>query len=459
MPISENKRLITEIEKELVKSVPVKLGINKKNEIIRLVYEICCGRNLSVNKVIKESGMLEIAKQGKAEFFHKVKKVLLKFRYPSLSADDDPHLMPLKIHQSGEEYPCWDMQISPKSIFVEESIKNNKWTNKFLEKFPKADVVPIKSYLQGTKHFIVKDPVDLYNNRRENIFLIKHKSAFIKKCPCTKKCRRCGYWILNIGFGCPIDCAYCYLQLYSNAPGIVLPANIEDYLDCIRQFDDNLEQRLRIGTGEFTDSLALDKYTEYSGYLIPFFRKTKNLIFELKTKAVEIENVLKIEPHENVVISWSINTPYIAKNYEKGGANMMERITAARRAAERGYKVGFHFDPIVYYPGWEKEYASIIKELFSIEQIRKKTAWISLGTLRYTPGLKQAAERRFSDNSIFYYGEFFTDIDGKLRYPRMLRIEMYNKIISWIKAEGVLSWIYLCMEPEAVWAQTVISNR
>ena len=76
---------------------------------------------------------------------------------------------------------------------------------------------------------------------------------------------------------------------------------------------------------------------------------------------------------------------------------MDDRINSAVKAAEKGYKVGFHFDPVVFYKEWEEDYKSIVEELFSYDIIRKNTAWISLGTLRYTPGLKQIAEQRFDD--------------------------------------------------------------
>ena len=219
-----------------------------------------------------------------------------------------------------------------------------------------------------------------------------------------------------------------------------------------------MKSRTRIGTGEFTDSLAFDDHTAYSSYLIPFFKERKNLILELKTKVGRIDNCLKQDPHDNVVISWSINTKRIAEKYEKGGASVQERIDAALRASERGYRIGFHFDPIVYYPGWEKEYKAIVEDMFSKEMIRKNTAWVSLGTLRYTPGLKQAAENRFEDNLIFYQGEFFLDTDGKLRYPRKLRIHMYNKMVEWIRSSDTKCWIYLCMEPSELWQKTLLKK-
>ena len=90
-----------------------------------------------------------------------------------------------------------------------------------------------------------------------------------------------------------------------------------------------------------------------------------------------------------------------------------------------------------------------------MEDIRKNTAWVSLGTLRYTPGLKQIAERRFSDNLMYYQGEFFADTDGKLRYPRALRINIYKKMAGWIKSFKIPAWVYLCMEPEEIWKEAL----
>ena len=453
MTIADNSRFIKEIEDLFTARLPINLGVNKKNELVRLAYEISRAQNISIFEVFEHARIDEHVKSGRSGLFHRAKKALLAIRYPSLGPEEDPHIMPVNIGSDREERPAWDLKFEPKTIFIEKSVHDTEWTQRFIRNFSGAETVVIDNIREGAEGVPSSDPVTLYNSRLQNIFLVRNRSAFIKVCPCSAGCQRCGYWILNLGFGCPIDCAYCYLQTYSNSPGIVLPANIEDYYGYLRKFDDNSSEKIRIGTGEFTDSLALDKYTEYSSRFIPFFRKTRNLVLELKTKVSDIDNVLKEDPHDNVVISWSMNTRDAAEKYEKGGAGITERLDAASRAAKRGYRIGFHFDPIVYIDGWEKEYEALVGEIFSREEVRRNTAWISLGTLRYTPGLKQAAEQRFAENLMFYRGEFFMGPDGKLRYPGRLRVEMYKKMIGWIRSSDVSCWIYLCMEPEEVWKE------
>ncbi len=433
--------------------IPVPLGVNKKNELVRLLFEICRGRGLGLADVIEWAGIGGLVEGGRGGLFHRVKEALLDLRYPSAGVDGDPRIMPLKMDAAREECPVWDLELEPGRVFVERSVRRLEWTESFTRNFPGAEIVEMDDLRDVVGGICAGDKVSVYNSRRDRVFLVRARSGFVKMCPCTKGYKRCGYWILNIGFGCPIDCSYCYLQMYSNAPGLILPANIEDYYEHVERFDRQLTGRTRIGTGEFTDSLALDRYTGYSRRLIPFFRKTRNLVLELKTKSGDIDNVLAEEPHENVVISWSMNTRKIAEKYEKGGASVSERIDAASRAAKRGYRVGFHFDPVVYYKGWEDEYKAVIEEMFSVDEIKRNVAWISLGTLRYAPGFKRVAEQRFAENRMFYEGEFFVDTDGKLRYPRPLRAEMYNKMAGWIRSSGVSCRVYLCMEPGEVWRE------
>lgn len=439
--------------------LPVTLGVNKKNELIRLSYEICRARKCTFSEFTRQIDLENVIIGGKNGFFHRLKSVLMKIRYPSLIPSDEPHLMPIKIDRGSEECGVWGGGLDPKKILIEKSVRGAEWTDNFIKKFSDVEIVEIKDVTEGFKNIASTSHKNLYNLRRDHVFLTKTKSTFIKICPCTKGCRRCGYWILNIGFGCPIDCSYCYLQTYSNAPGIILSANIEDYYEHIENFDRKLKQKIRIGTGEFTDSLALDEYTAYSTKLVPFFRNMKNLVLELKTKTNKIDNVLKETPHDNVVISWSLNTDKMAQKYEKGAPKVEDRVQAALLAARRGHKIGFHFDPLVYYDGWEKEYSFAVEKLFSFSEIRKNTVWISLGTLRYTPGLKQTAEKRFSDNIMFYQGEFFADSDGKMRYKKSVRIDMYNKMISWIRSFKIDAWIYLCMEPEDIWRKTPLQKK
>jgi spore photoproduct lyase len=43
--------------------------------------------------------------------------------------------------------------------------------------------------------------------------------------------------------------------------------------------------------------------------------------------------------------------------------------------------------------------------------------------------------------------------DGKLRYFQPLRIDMYRKMLHWIRRAAPAVFVYLCMESKEVWQQ------
>ncbi|MFH1837127.1 MAG: hypothetical protein ABH862_03335, partial [Candidatus Omnitrophota bacterium] len=247
MGIAQNRLLIRDIDEFLLENIPVRLGVNKRNELVRLVYEISHVQNISVKELFKRNGIYDIVEKGKSDLFSNIKKTLLDIRYPSLSSSKAVRIMPLKIKEDDKECTAWKGDIDPGSIFVERSVRDNIWTGDFIKNFPNANIVEVDDIYEKIKKSSAGDSVKLYDLRRDNVFIVKARNAFIKICPCTKKCVRCGYRILNIGFGCPVDCSYCYLQTYSNAPGLILPANIEDYYSRITELDNKAVAGIRIG--------------------------------------------------------------------------------------------------------------------------------------------------------------------------------------------------------------------
>ena len=152
---------------------------------------------------------------------------------------------------------------------------------------------------------------------------------------------------------------------------------------------------------------------------------------------------MDIEEKGNAVIGFSVNPQTHIAAYEPGASALSERLDAAGRALEAGYRLAFHFDPIFFSELWEEEYLDLVQALgrFPSERI----AWISLGTMRYTPGLKDALGEQ-----PFLYEEFVAGRDGKFRYPQKLRIRIYDKLHGALKAKFSAP-VYLCMESPAVW--------
>ena len=286
--------------------------------------------------------------------------------------------------------------------------------------------------------------IDTLNDK---IIYQENKGSFIKPCPGTPRHVCCGYMIIDFAHGCNLGCNYCILNYYFKNKPMEVYSNVEDLLEEVEQFLNKSRHLVRFGTGEFTDSLLFeDKYPIYNR-LIPLIASRNNAVLEIKTKTVNIEPLKKISERNNIIVSWSLNSEYIAKNEELYAPSINERINAAADLQREGYRLSFHFDPIVYYKGWEDGYRKTI-EFLKNRIDPKKVVYISMGTLRFMPLLKDYIRE---NSRMFSYGEFIKGIDGKYRYFRPLRTKMYLKIKEYLTEWVDEDKIYMCMETADVW--------
>ena len=287
---------------------------------------------------------------------------------------------------------------------------------------------------------------------KQTLYITENQGSVIRKCPGTSYYTCCDYTILHTGTFCTMDCSYCILQAYFHPPVLQYFAGREKIsveLDKLFAMD----KIFRIGTGEFTDSLIWEKITDLPQFLVEKFSDQSNSILELKTKTVNINSLKTIDHNNKTVIAWSLNTPAVIKSEERRTAPLEARLEAAAKCESWGYRLAFHFDPVIIYDGCEKEYESVIKKLFS-HVSAENILWISIGTFRFMPGLKQIIEKRFPHSNI-PYGEFILGLDNKMRYFKPLRIEIYKKIISYIKMYAPDVTLYFCMEDQEVWENTL----
>lgn len=444
------KELCKNLKKIIEDTFSFRPSQNQLRVLKRLIFEIMRKEHKSLSQVIdylEETAPLDRHK-GRNRFAA-LKNTLIKYRFPQTS--QRRIIDPKSIFLSKVREPLsdnWQVKpdFRPLKIFVERDVAKSQLLANFQKKFPNVEVREIDYYSRYLKNnkFIVSEL------KKPLVFIVKERGDFIKRCPCTKRHLSCGYWIFNLGFGCPFDCSYCFLQQYSNFPGIILPANIEDFFALFDKLANSFKRPIRIGTGEFCDSLALDHITGYSKALIPYFRD-KRVLFELKTKSNNIANLLTLEPSANIIISWSLSPASIIEREERATASLDQRLEAAARVQAAGFSIGFHFDPIIHLKEWQNLYGEVINKLYS--NLKSPFAWISLGTLRSNRQLKTITELRFPQSDIFY-GELFLGADKKLRYPEFIKEEIYQEIAGKIRQYDKKTPIYLCMEDKQTWANT-----
>jgi len=247
-----------------------------------------------------------------------------------------------------------------------------------------------------------------------------------------------------------MDCSYCFLQEYvADNPAFQVYSNFIDAFDEIDRMRANAPGRLfRIGTGELADSLAFDSITGMSRALVGYFAARENLNLELKTKTDEIENLLALDPRGRVLVSWTLSPEAVYRTSEHRTTPPRARLAAARRVLDTGYRVAFHFDPIVAYEGADRDYREMIDDMFDAVPPERIT-FVSMGGLRMTPTLRTAARLRHPNDPMLL-GEEVSASDGRMRSFAPLRIGLYRTITERIRSRGVEVPAYLCMEAASV---------
>ncbi len=340
------------------------------------------------------------------------------------------------------------------TLYLHPGLEGHPRTTELIERIPHRKLERLER-MEELFQSMKLDPASAVARGKYNAALAPYPGRMVEGCPATPGMCCCRYRVINLITGCPIDCSYCILQGYLNRPTIFIYPELEKiFAEVDRELDSCKDYPLRFGTGELSDSLALEPFTGFARPLLDFFRSRPQCWFEFKTKSTETESLLEAVPApENIVVSWSLNPNAVIDSEERGAPSLESRLAAAQKIAGAGYRLGFHFDPIFHYRRWEEDYRTVVESIYRHVD-PGQVAWISLGTLRYSPWLAGFIKRRFKNHRLLAGELFCVPPDGKYRYPQPVRIKIYRRMHEWIRSFDHEVYIYLCMESSTVfrWA-------
>jgi spore photoproduct lyase len=284
---------------------------------------------------------------------------------------------------------------------------------------------------------------------------VEHKFSFVEKddkdlalgmCPvASPNTRCCNLLTLDAVESCGFDCSYCSIQSFYNENQIGIDINLASKLEKL-SLDPNVTYH--IGTGQSSDSLMWGNRGGILDALFKFARKNPNVILEFKTKSDNITYLLENEVPKNIICTYSLNTPTIIEHEEHLSAPLEKRIKAARKLADKGVKVGFHFHPIVEYEDYLKEYDEVYKKLldtFCADEV----VMVSMGTLTFIkPVINQLRDRNFKSKILQMP---LVDANGKQSYPLKTKQEMFKHAYDAFKLWHDKVFFYLCMEDHSLW--------
>jgi len=320
---------------------------------------------------------------------------------------------------------------------------NNPIATNFLSSIPKSAVklnIHYKEYhpLNGSKEILVDKVNDGSIIKRFDKTPLPTKSTNVI-CP--------HFLELKWAYGCPFDCAWCYLKgTFRFRPEGTKPV-VKDYEKIefhTRRFLEEVETPEILNTGEIADSLMGEGSSQpFSKFIIPMFEEQNRHKVLFVTKSDNIKHLLEINPHNQAIISFSLNADEVAKRWERGAPSVERRIEAGRKLSQAGYEVRIRIDPVVPVPDWEKHYSKLIDQIFA----NFTPSRITLGSLR---GLQSTVNGSTDKSWVEYLKEssnWGKKVDFKTRY------EMYATIINQLKEKYNCSKLALCKETVAIWGR------
>ncbi len=274
------------------------------------------------------------------------------------------------------------------------------------------------------------------------------QGSIMGKCPvASKKTRCCNLNTLDAVQQCGFDCSYCIIQSFYHGNQVKFVRDLAKHLETLEMDD---KEPIHIGTGQSSDSLMWGNRFGLLDDLTGFAEKHPNVILEMKSKSSRIDYFLETPPPFNMVFTWSLNTPEVIAAEEKGTAPLDRRIESARRLADMGVPVGFHFHPMVWYRGWKENYLSIVSRLekeFSPEEV----VMVSIGTLTFIKPVIKRIRERMAKTSILKMP--MEECAGKLSYPFEIKKELFSTLYRGFSKEWHTSvFFYMCMEDIDLWA-------
>lgn len=349
-------------------------------------------------------------------------------------------------------------------VFAEWAIDTKNWQNKSLvdvwnayESEATGDQPSIKArtwknvenYTQVQK----SNPRDYKNFNSEfgrppqKIALKQNSSKIFGQCPvASEKTVCCNLYTIDPVKNCGFSCSYCSIQTMFKDQDIQFDPDFSSKVQAL-QFDPN--KFYHVGSGQSSDALMWGNRNGILDDLCNLARRYPKILMEFKTKSKNISYFLETDAPKNIVCSWSLNPQTVIENEEHQTAHLTDRLASARKVADQGIKVSFHFHPMFLFDGWQEEYLQIFQEVqkqFSFEEI----AFISFGTLTFPKPVVNTI-RKYSYNTKILQMPFAPNPEGKLTYPLNVKAELFGHAYKAFSGWHDKVFFYLCMEEPKVW--------
>lgn len=167
----------------------------------------------------------------------------------------------------------------------------------------------------------------------------------------------------SFGFGCLLDCSYCYMKRHTGNNDLSVAKNTNAILTAINTHAAWLPPKEPNQTDSkyYTYDIACNedfalhsKYHQWN-HIFNYFKNHSNIKASFATKIIPMD-FLDYNPEKKIRIRFSLMPQKLSSVLEPNTPPIIDRIKAIDAFIDAGYEVHINFSPIIVYDGWLEDY-------------------------------------------------------------------------------------------------------
>ncbi len=307
------------------------------------------------------------------------------------------------------------------TLYIEEEIADHPRTLAICQRYPKATRISCQRY---GEIFNRKGQNFRLQKQRPSLILARKFRQFVLPAPLSYNIGGQRNFYFSHMLNCVYDCRYCFLQGMYRSANYVLFVNYEDFDQAIIYTSQaSPDEPSYFFSGYDCDSLALEPITGFAKHTLSLFEQHPNAWLELRTKSVQIRELLTRPALPNVVVAYSLSPEQLVGAIEHKTPSLERRLTAICSLQTHGWRIGLRFDPLIYCDHYQALYRDFFRQVFSQIDVDSLHS-VSLGTFRMPAGFFRNMVKLYP-HEVLFAGPM-EEQQGMVSYHPSLEREMFE---------------------------------
>lgn len=250
-------------------------------------------------------------------------------------------------------------EFRPERIYYEPEIERYELGRELLERYRGVGIPAIEILSHNRIEELLHRPNEEYLRMKRFLVLGTRKTLRL-----TPNDKSADYIVPFTSSGCSAMCLYCYLMCHFNLNSYLrIFVNREQMMELVRKKAQNSATKLVFELGSNSDMVLEETITGNLRWAIEEFGKMENAVATFATKFDGVDSLLTARHNGHTQMRISVNPQSFISRVELGTSGLKERIKAANRMFQAGYRMGINIAPVILTEGWEQAYTQMFEQL------------------------------------------------------------------------------------------------